>query len=215
MIQRSFIDTISEAFRSALPGIDSHKKAMPESRRAMLSKFSIEDAKKSAVLLLLYPDQGTWYLPFIKRTVDGTVHSGQIAFPGGKHEDHDSDYIETAKREAEEEIGIRGQDVIVINSLSPLIIPVSNFIVYPVVGYIDYKPKFSMLEEEVAEIHVVDIESLISNSITNKTIQAGNLEIKAPFYEFDDFEVWGATAMILTEFLDVISKTYIKKIKQG
>ncbi len=211
MIQQSFISEITKAFKGTLPGLNSHKKAMPESRRTMLSRFSEENAKRSAVLLLLYPDHDRWYIPFIKRTVDGTVHSGQIAFPGGKYEDSDADYFDTAKREAEEEIGINGQDVIIINSLSPLIIPVSNFIVYPVVGYMNYKPEFSMLKEEVAGIHIVDMESLINNRIKNKMIQAGVTEIKAPFYEFEDFEVWGATAMILAEFIDVISGTFINQ----
>lgn len=199
-----FIASISNTLKTELPGLSAHLKAMPESRRTIESNFNPDHARKSAVLLLLYPDDGAWYLPFIKRTIDGTVHSGQIAFPGGKFEQGDADHYDTAKREAEEEIGIVAEHVHVINSLSPLIIPISNFIVHPVVGFLDYKPEFQILKEEVAEIFSVNINSLLNTEIKLKTIQAGNIEIKAPFFVFDGFEVWGATAMILSEFIDVL-----------
>lgn len=198
------ISSIRNALKEELPGINAHLKVMPESRRTLEARFNPDHARKSAVLLLLYPDNGVWYLPFIQRTIDGTVHSGQIAFPGGKFEEGDADHFDTAKREAEEEIGIVANHVHVINSLSPLVIPVSNFIVHPVVGFLDYKPEFKMFKEEVADIWSVNIKSLLSVEIIIKTIQAGSIEIKAPFYAFDGFEVWGATAMILSEFIDVL-----------
>jgi 8-oxo-dGTP pyrophosphatase MutT (NUDIX family) len=207
MTKPNIIVSISNAMKNKLPGVESHFKALPDSRRILESNFNPETARKSAVLLLLYPTKGSWYLPFIQRTIDGTIHSGQIAFPGGKSEAGDADYIETAKRESWEEIGINRNDIKVINVLTPLCIPVSNFVVYPVVGFVDYKPDFTIFKKEVAEIHTVDLKTVLNNDIKIKILQAGNLDIKVPFYLFEGFEVWGATAMILTEFIDVLKST--------
>ncbi len=206
--------SITNAVKIGLPGQNAHLKALPESRRTSTMNFNPDNAKKSAVLILLYPQNGSWCLPFIQRTIDGTVHSGQIAFPGGKFEPCDADFTETALREAEEEIGILKKDVIIINKLSPLFIPVSNYVVYPVIGFLDYTPQFEMFADEVADIHVVDIQVLMNTELEMKTVQAGNLEIKVPVYLFENFEVWGATAMILTEFTEILKLADIFKNNQ-
>jgi 8-oxo-dGTP pyrophosphatase MutT (NUDIX family) len=212
MAKPNIIVSIADAFKNELPGKESHFKAIPESRRMPDINFRPDLAKKSAVLLLLYPENESWHIPFIRRTGNGTIHSGQIAFPGGKFEDGDADFIETAKREAWEEIGIKREDVEVINVLSSLYIPVSNFVVYPVVGFVNYKPEFTMFKEEVADILPVDLKTLINNEIQIKTLQIGNIEINAPLYAYQGFDVWGATAMILTEFIDVLKSTDLSDI---
>ncbi len=201
-------EKLLNAFRNDLPGSASQLKMIPESRLNMSFDFNPEKIKKSAVLLLLFPENGSYKLLFIKRANDGGRHSGQIAFPGGKFELKDNDLINTALRETEEEIGIDKKGVKILKSLTPLLIPVSNFSVKPFVGMIDEKPEIKMNLHEVQEVYKLDLKKIVSAKRIEKTFNAGNQKIKAPFYIFDEFEIWGASAMILSEFVDLLKTEF-------
>ncbi len=192
------------ALKNDLPGEVSHLKMIPESRLNTSLNFDKKTVKKSAVLLLLFPEDNSLKLLFIKRATDGSSHSGQIAFPGGKFENKDNDLKETALRETEEEIGIKKKDIQVLKQLTSLFIPVSNFSVNPFVGIIEYKPVISMNSDEVEEVFTVDLEEILSAKRTERTFNVRNQTITAPFFIFDEFEIWGASAMILSEFIDLI-----------
>ena len=168
-------------------------------------KMNSEDARQSAVLVLFYPINNSPHLVFIKRPIDDTVHSGQIAFPGGRVEPDDRSFANTALREANEEVNIDPDQVTVIGSLSKLHIPPSNFDVYPIIGFSksrhDLKGNY-----EVDRILEVSIDELLDpKTKTYKTInhRLGKL-VDVPCYFVEGEIIWGATAMMLGELLEIV-----------
>ena len=146
----SYIHQLSLALSQALPGREAQFLMEPLTRRVEMEKQkNRKNAKLSAVLILLYPKDDKIYTAMIKRPVYNGVHSGQIAFPGGKKEDDDLNLSETALRETEEEIGVLRNSVEVIGQLSQLYIPPSNFNVQPVIAYTNNIPDFILEENEV------------------------------------------------------------------
>jgi len=133
-----------------LPGAIGHER-MAARVKPMPDKIP-QNARPSAVLSLLYPVEKELHLLLIKRIADGKAHSGQIGFPGGKSEPSDADLKYTALREAHEEVGIMSADVDILGALTPLYIPVSNFQVYPFIGFTGQRPVFNINETEVAGI---------------------------------------------------------------
>ncbi len=201
-----YINKLIVELKNTLPGYESQKQMVPKGRIPKDIIFEKESIKKSGVLILLHPDNGDVYVSFIKRVTDGSKHSGQIAFPGGKVEPEDKNITETAVREAEEEIGVKAKDIEILGSLTPLFIPVSNYDVQPVVGSIDYKPEFVKSPDEVDEIHSVSIQELKEAYTVCKTFEVRNETITAPYYIMDNIEIWGATAMMLSEFIEVLDR---------
>ena len=175
---------------------------MPEGRE--IEKLG-ENLHPAAVLISLYQHDGEWRFPLIRRTVDGFAHSGQIALPGGRR-DGDESNVQTALREAHEEVNILPDNVEVIGKTSLLPIPVSNHIVQPVVGYTHNKPDFIPEPKEVAEIFSVSINSLCEREIQYELRHFKNRDWEIPFFEIGGHKVWGATAMILSEFRILVTK---------
>ena len=166
-----------------------------------------EKTRQSAVLLLLYPSQGELFLPLILRPAYDGVHGGQVALPGGGYETYDRTLIRTALREAQEEIGIKASDVRVLGLLTQIYIPPSNFQVQPVVGYLPYRPDFFPDIREVADIIEISLTLLADKGIVGtKEMLVRNVLIQAPYYGLDTHTVWGATAMMLSEFLSVMEE---------
>jgi len=188
-----------------LPDLLAQLKMAPITRINELSSFSDDNAKKSAVLILFYPKNNQTHIALIKRSTDNSVHSAQISFPGGKSELTDKSLMHTALREAEEEVGIITDSVKIIGSLTKLYIPPSNFDVYPFVGVTYHTPDFKP-NYEVQKIIEVDLETLMKpETCTYKKIQhrTGN-DFVVPCYYIQGEVVWGATAMIISELLEVI-----------
>lgn len=165
-------------------------------------------ARKSGVLLLLYPDNGDLRLVLIERSADGGVHSGQIALPGGRKEDTDTTIIDTALREAAEEVALNANKVTVLGKLSCLYIPVSNFEVTPVIAYAAEEPKLIASEAEVAGILHLPLSTLFSRKEMVDVQASGlNLIIHTIAYMMDDVRfIWGATAMILSELEAIVAE---------
>lgn len=205
-----FVNKLKREFNNKLPGFNSQIKAAPKSRDDLNNLVETDDPKKSAVLILLYPENDKIYIPFIKRVTDGSMHSGQIAFPGGKFEQSDKNMKSTALREAEEEIGIDQNKVKVLKELTPLYIPVSNYLVWPYVGVADKMPDFVKSDSEVDVIFKVNIKELCEANIVYKEFSVRNTSINAPFFILKDIEIWGATAMILSEFIDILRNAFRK-----
>lgn len=201
-----FISKLIEELKKSLPGQESQMKMIPKGRRTNISYSENKNIKKSAVLILLFPEKDDIYIVLIKRATDGSKHSGQIALPGGKFENEDCDLFKTAVREAEEEIGVKRKDVDVIGHLTSLFIPVSNYFVQPVVGRINYKPEFIRSINEVDEIYTVKLQELKEAYTVCKTFNINGKQLTAPFYIINDIKVWGATAMILSEFIEVLNR---------
>jgi len=154
--------------------------------------------------VLLYPHNGRWYLPLILRAQDAGVHSGQVSLPGGAREGAETP-METALREAQEELGIPPQVVTIIGTLTSLYIPASGYRITPVVGYTLRRPAFLPRATEVQQV----LEAPLSLFITEETVseeawQLGGLPVRLPFYRVGEHKVWGATAMILSELAAVL-----------
>jgi 8-oxo-dGTP pyrophosphatase MutT (NUDIX family) len=143
----------------------------------------------------------------IERPVYDGAHSGQISFPGGKMEPDDKDLLFTALRECQEEIGIEAARIQVLGSLSPLYIPVSKFEVYPVVGYLSEEPVFIPQTKEVVSILEVPVTRILeADVIEYRTVHYNGKEESIPYFNIQNKFVWGATAMILSEFVQVIKE---------
>ena len=168
-------------------------------------------AMHAGVLALLYLKSSQWHLVFIERSSsnENDRHKGQISFPGGKREVQDHSIIDTALRETEEEVGIDSQSIKVIGQLTDLYIPVSNFNVFPTLGYIDYEPTFSLQQSEVRSVLEIPLEQFFSSdNIKFKNIRVTqNITLnKVPYYDVKGNVIWGATAMIMSELISIIQK---------
>jgi len=203
----SFIEQLKIKLNgSSLPGLETQLKMAPATRKEELRrKMNSDEARQSAVLVLFYPIDNSPHLVFIKRPVDDTVHSGQVAFPGGRVEPDDRSFANTALREANEEVNIDPEKVVVVGSLSKLHIPPSNFDVYPIIGYSktrhDLKGNY-----EVDRIIEVSVDELLDpKTKTTKTIHhsLGKL-VDVPCYFVEGEVIWGATAMMLGELLEIV-----------
>jgi len=198
---------LQQRLKEPLPGRSAQYKMAHAVRRTY--PIPPSDVRKAAVLALLYQKEGYWYFPLIQRvsTNKNDRHSGQISFPGGMHEQADKSMLFTATRETEEEIGIQADTIEVLGPLTDLYIPVSNFLVYPFVGVIDYVPSFIPQESEVQKVIEVPIEQLIDPATIQKTNirMSENIILKeVPFYNIQGHVVWGATAMMLAELGELI-----------
>jgi len=195
---------LNQALQKPLPGRNAHLLMSPQP--VDFRRFSLEvpqNHRKSAVLLLFYPDLGKGFFPLIKRPIYSGVHSGQVALPGGKMEKNDPDVIFTALREAEEEIGVDACKVEVLGRLSDLYIPVSNFLVSPVVGFLEDLPRLVPEQKEVSKIISTSVQDMVRPELKKRTYLelGGGIRLDTPFFDIDGEVVWGATAMILSELL--------------
>ena len=201
----SMISDIENRLKKQLPGFSAQKLMAPESRLKMLEQVN-EQTKKSGVLLLLYPKNQILHLVFIQRSLNGSIHSGQISFPGGKFDEGDKDLIYTSLRETHEEIGVAPSNIQILGSLSHLYIPVSNYMVYPCVGYTSVEPKFILNQSEVAGILEIPVCNFFREE--NRMIdfvEVRDASFEAPMFKVNGNKIWGATAMILNEFTQILS----------
>ncbi len=164
------------------------------------------DPARAAVLALMYPSAGEIHMVFIKRNEYNGHHSAQVSFPGGAWENEDLTLQHTAIRETREELGISGE-VEILGSLTDLHIPVSNFLVTPFVGWMDETPLFKPDPSEVQYVIEAPLQSLLSSSnIEMEVIARHDQAIQAPCYKIGKEKIWGATAMMLSEILELASR---------
>ncbi|MDT8394004.1 MAG: CoA pyrophosphatase [Bacteroidales bacterium] len=211
MMQKShqtYVNRLKELLAEDLPGINSHMKMVPSIRQREIEKQKWNmNAKKAAVLICLYPgENGSICFPLIRRNEYDGVHSGQISLPGGKFEEHDENLIQTATREAEEETNIRASQLEILGTITPVYIPPSNFIVQPVIAWASEKPEFIPEQSEVAEIITVSLTDLTSeNARQLKNIPHREYSaIDVPCFYIHRNIIWGATAMILSEVVEIL-----------
>jgi len=206
----SFIDQLKERLRRPLPGEEKQFLMAPSARQKIKDiPANAFNPKKSAVLILLFPVNNMLKTVLIQRPEYEGVHSGQVAFPGGKFEENDKDLEITALRETSEEIGIQQDEVTILGKLTDLYINPSNFLVTPFIGFMNKLPALKPNDFEVKKIIVIDIDLLSDMSIQGvKTIvPSSGAKIKTPYYEVEGLTVWGATAMIISEFNAVVADT--------
>jgi 8-oxo-dGTP pyrophosphatase MutT (NUDIX family) len=200
-----FVNQLTEKLTNPLPGEAAHQ-IMQASSKMRLSYTPNNRTRKSAVLILFYPYQNQIYFPLILRPAYDGVHSGQVAFPGGRYELSDKNLVRTALREAQEEIGLRLTDVKVLGTLTELFIPPSNFFVLPVIGYIPYRPDFFPDAREVEDIFEINLDIISDTNIVGSSdILIRGEQVHAPHYEVVGYKIWGATAMMISELLTVMN----------
>lgn len=159
---------------------------------------------QSSVLMLLFPYNEKIHTCLIRRPSTMRNHGGQIAFPGGRNEPVDKNLIETALRESFEEIGTDSNQLEVIGALTPLYVKVSNFTINPFVGWSEITPTFKIDSREVDEIYIIPVENFLhhtANQFREVTTVHGAIEV--PGFYIDQLFVWGATAMIISEFNEI------------
>jgi 8-oxo-dGTP pyrophosphatase MutT (NUDIX family) len=208
---QEFENKIVKITKLKLPGEVAHFKMAPIERLAALKKIAIEKetVRKAGVLVLFYPSETnqTMLALILRKTYKG-VHSAQIGFPGGKYENEDTSLKETALRETEEEIGVLRNTVFVLKKLTEVYIPPSNFFVQPYLGITKNTPNFILQEEEVETlievplIHFMDDTIKIHQNLT--TSYAKNIIV--PAFLLNNYLVWGATAMMLSEVREMLKE---------
>jgi 8-oxo-dGTP pyrophosphatase MutT (NUDIX family) len=202
-----FILLLEDRLRRPLPGRSAQLKMSSLVRIQQLMNLSPAlDAIQSSVLILLYPLDGEIGLVLMLRPEYKGIHSGQISLPGGKHEEDDESLVYTALREAKEEIGINPSQVQIIGQLTEMYIPPSHYLVTPVVGYQASKPMFTPDSKEVARIIEIKLSDLLdeNNRLMKKMKLSLGFSMKVPSYVIDGNVIWGATAMMLSELIEVI-----------
>lgn len=201
------IERLENRLKQPLPGEEAQFLMAPLGRpKTGQIDFAQLNPKKSAVLILLFPSAIGVDTVLIQRPMYDGVHSGQIAFPGGKFEEADQTLDQTALREANEEIGVLKDKIRLIGQLSDLYIPPSNFMVSPYIGFISEKPNFILNSREVEKTITTDLLMLGQRPILEKVITNGSgFKIKTPYIEIDGHTTWGATAMMISE-LNAITK---------
>ena len=178
-----------------------------------LNSNKLLSSKKAAVIAALYEDDNKVRLILILRNTYNGVHSNQIGFPGGRVEDYDKTLFDTAIRETYEEIGVRVQKNELIRELHEIYIPPSNFNVYPFLVILNHPPSFVKDDKEVKEVITIDLESLLNCKITQTQIPIPaklnelNIQndVEVPAFKLAGYNVWGATAMMLSEIKDLIN----------
>lgn len=196
-----FIDTIAHDLQQPLPGRAAQYNMAPQPRPgAEIDDTASINARRSSVLILFYPYEETVYFPLILRPTYPGVHSGQVGLPGGGVEEGDSNLIDTALREAQEEVGVDPLTVNVLGQLSTLYIRPSNNLVLPVVGWTRERPTFMPDPREVALlIEASLLEFLDPTNLRTEEWEFQNRKAQVPLFGIQQQVVWGATAMILGE----------------
>lgn len=204
----NFIHHLRSNLERPLPGRAAQYKMAHAVRHSHIEAPA--DARLAAVLALLYPKNDQWHIVLIERESSNPNdrHGGQIGLPGGRYEAEDEIMKNTALREAEEEVGVDASSVEILGQLSDLYIPVSNFLVYPFVGFATYTPSFIPQADEVKAILEVPFSLFLDPANLRKTNMklAQNITLRdVPFFNIFGKIVWGATAMMLSELLEVIN----------
>lgn len=162
----------------------------------------------SAVLVPIYYKQGQYYILFTKRTNKVREHKGQISFPGGARHDGDRTLLDTALRESAEEIGLLPGEVKVLGELDDILTETSGYVISPFVALIPYPYQFKVDGWEVEEIIEAPISALLDKDLHQQTrvIDIDGQAVTSYFYHYQGRVIWGATANILHQFLDIFSQ---------
>jgi len=204
---RDLITFLEERLSNHLPGQKAQMKMAPkpvaDNNRQARAMEAPENAHQSSVLVLIFPNQDNEPELILTLRSSDIDHGGQISFPGGRAAKGEHT-TEPALRAAWAEIGIDQEAVTVIGQLSDLYVRHSNNVVRPVVGIIDNRPEFQINPREVEEVFAVELRSLIQKK--NLTVEDWDLSkhtYRVPFWDVHRVPLWGATAMMLNELLDL------------
>lgn len=205
---RPFIDRLEQRLQSPLPGEVAYRRVKVKRPDGGSISFRDQpDKKQGAVLIAFYENEAGIHFPLIQRPDYDGVHSGQIALPGGKYEEGDTDLVTTALRESHEEVGIDPNQVTVIGQLSSFYVGASNFQVLPVIGFLERPPLLIPEPSEVAEIVEGPLgDFLRPDAIKERTLHVRGFPLIAPYFDVKGKVIWGATAAMLSELMMIIDE---------
>lgn len=204
---RDLVASLRVALTGPLPGLEAQLQMAPRPRLGWNPTTFPDGLRDAASLILIYPLNHIPYLALTVRAADLRSHTGQVSLPGGRVDEGES--IEAAAlRESFEEVGVDPSRVRVLGQLTPLHIPVSRYLLHPVVGVADARPDFERAEQEVARIIEVPLDVLadpatVKEERWQREREGAMTPVDVPFYAIDGEKVWGATAMVLAEFLAI------------
>lgn len=209
-----FVGFVEEALGGSKPGLEAQLKMSPEPRPGTRVPGAVYDScSKAGVLLLLYPRNGQLHLVLTRRTEQVESHQGQISLPGGRQEPGES-LEQAALRETREELGIHLDSIRVLGELTSLYIPPSNYCIYPIVAFSSETPAFQPSHVEVAEVIEVPLAHLMEHNNVRKELWTfRGREMMVPFYAFRNHKIWGATAMVLAEFMVIAEKAFQREAR--
>lgn len=199
--------TLRERLAGTLPGIEAQLRFAPTPRRpGWKPGVYPPDARTAAALILLYPGAAGISMPLTIRASGLKRHAGQISLPGGAADPGET-LAQAALREAHEEIGVDPSSVRVLGELTPVHVIVSGFTLHPVVGITDRQPVFLPAAYEVEEVIEVSIADLLDASAIRQGLRVREgFAIEFPYFDLRGHHVWGATAMVLGEFLCLLQE---------
>ncbi len=210
MLFDDYLARVSGADLQMLPGESAHlRMAPPHRRNAVIPAVGSTSVRVAAVLALIVPDANRdAAIVIIERTGGSSVHASQYSFPGGKKE-QDEDLYHTALRETQEEIGVSKGDITIVGELTRLYIPPSNFLVYPFLGIMHQRPVYNISENEVQQVYEIPLGDLLHESAVKQGVfgSSAGYQVQAPFYEWGNVHIWGATAMMISEIIELIRKS--------
>ena len=198
------VPRLVEQLKAPLPGPAAHARLAPNPRRQWPEGFDQAKVRDAAALLLVFPIARQAHIVLTRRADTLGRHSGQISLPGGVVDPGES-VEHAAVREAEEEVGLPVAAARVIGLLTPLDIPISGFRLHPVVAVADHRPAFTAAANEVASVLEIALEALCDRScLVTRERQLDGTRLEIPAFHVAGHEIWGATAMVLAEFLSLL-----------
>ena len=203
------LEKLRQSLLRPLPGLEAQLRMAPSPRLGWDPLKFPEGATDGAALLLVYPHDEILHVALTVRGSGLRNHTGQVSLPGGRV-DAGETFEAAALREANEEIGIDPAAVEVIGRLTPLHIPVSGFLLHPIVGFASIRPAFQRAEWEVARIIEVPVTGLsepgaVKREIRTRTANGQSIDVDVPYFDIEGEKVWGATAMVLAEFCAILT----------
>jgi 8-oxo-dGTP pyrophosphatase MutT (NUDIX family) len=204
---RTVLDVLRGRLAGPLPGTDAQLRMAPRFPNGVIPGPTADELRPAAAIILIYPHDAAWHLPLTVRGSQLRHHTGQVSLPGGRIDPGES--VEAAAlREAQEEIGVNPSDVELLGRLTPLAIDVSGHLLHPVVGRTSERPRFQVAAWEVERLIEVRVANLLQpDNLKWERRQRSRPPreiMDAPYFEVEGAHVWGATAMVLAEFLALL-----------
>ena len=204
MTFREAVERLERGLRDPLPGLAAQARFAPRPRPGWRPQAAPDGLRAAAGLMLVFPIAAEAHLVLTVRSSSLPSHAGQVSLPGGAVEAGES-IEEAALREAHEEIGLSPADVRVLGRLTPLHIPVSGFLLHPVVGVADVLPLLHPADAEVERILLLPLAHLLDPSrVRREQRTRDGLFLDIPYLEVEGAQLWGATAMVCAELLSML-----------
>ena len=195
---------LGEALSGPLPGREAHVRMAPRPRPGWRHEVKPDEARPAAAMLVLYPHGGLPHLLLTLRRRDLPAHSGQISLPGGAVE-RGEEIVAAALRETREEVGVPEREITPLGALSALHIPLSGFMLHPIVGIAERRLRWRPSPLEVESILEVPLARLGDREhVRVETWLLKDREARVPFFDLRPGALWGATAMVLAELMWIL-----------